>query len=48
MKKEELNDIANDLNGVSIARTGSAVDYSPLIKIALRLVIVWLQTKNRT
>lgn len=40
---ETLDKIAADLKAVRIARTGSAVDYSPFIRIALKLVIVWLR-----
>ncbi len=42
----ELDKIEDSIDQVVVERTGSAVDYTPLIKIALRLVILWMRHRK--
>lgn len=38
-----LGELEKEVNSAKVERTGAAVDYSPFIRIALKLVIFWLR-----
>ncbi len=42
----ELNKLEREIDKASVERTGSAVDYSPFYRIALKLLVWWLRHRS--